>query len=420
MWQAWGEGVGSSNRAGIIFSGLRMALGCAAAFYFPSSVRAAPLDAVPAFQPYVGYSWAYDDNVLGLPNEELAARLTGSRNMGDRSRTAQAGLLIDKTFDHQHLSGKIGLNDTKYNRFSDLNNQGQDISLAWNWHIGLHLDGDLTTSYVRSLTPFMDFHQFERNLRTQRATAFDVRWRFHPSWRVDTAAGTSATDYSLLSQQANDRRYRYAETGTDYLAQSGSTFGLVVRHGQGEYRVPVQISNAAHSNDFKQNELKARINWLLSGQTRLEFLGGAVSRTHESLGYRDYRGFNARTSVTWNASGKSTLAASLYREIGATDDITALYALVKGASLTGTMVVSEKVSTQLQVSRERRQFRRVAEFAQAPQYSDSVRIIGWTVNYSPVEKLLLRGTIYHDAKTANLADLGFTRKGGSVSAEYRF
>ncbi|UUZ49878.1 hypothetical protein LP420_06980 [Massilia sp. B-10] len=73
----------------------------------------------------------------------------------------------------------------------------KDLRVNWNWHLGDHLDGNLGTSYVKALAPFVNFHGRERNLRSERRQFADAGYLLHPSWRLRAggvvALGASST-----------------------------------------------------------------------------------------------------------------------------------------------------------------------------------------------------------------------------------
>lgn len=127
-------------------------------------------------RPYVGYGFGQDDNVLG-------AGATGD-SVSSSLRRAEAGVLLDKRFSQQAVSAALRFTHTTYAQLPELNNDGKDLLLNWNWHVGNRLDGNIGSTYVQSLAPFVNFHGRERNLRVDRREFVDGGWLLHPSWRM--------------------------------------------------------------------------------------------------------------------------------------------------------------------------------------------------------------------------------------------
>ena len=129
----------------------------------PLSLAVASLFAAPAmaaapdsFKPYVSVGVTHDDNLFHLNNSDLGAALIGTRDLGDTSRRLGVGIDIEKQLSQQRLFASLNASRTQYNHFTQLNNDGKDLSAHLNWHLGSHIDGNVGGSYVESLTPVVD------------------------------------------------------------------------------------------------------------------------------------------------------------------------------------------------------------------------------------------------------------------------
>lgn len=371
-------------------------------------------------RPYASYLIAYDDNVLGLPGGAASQAMTGDDDRSDTSKTASGGLMLENKIGQQHLNANLGLSATRYDRLRQLDHQGRNLSAQWNWHIGRHIDGNLGATYLRSLAPFTDFHQPEKNLRAQRRQDFDARWRFHPTWQVRGGLGQSEVSYNLQSQRSNEREEEYGEAGIDYVARSGSTFGVLVRHGRGKYPNPVQIGALVISNDYEQDEVRGRVDWLSTGKTRLLFSGGAVSRKHAMFAARDFRGSNARLSIDWLATGKLSVSAAVWRELGPVDDMFTAYSVNRGISIAPKWVITEKVQTEVQLRYEERDFRQSRAFLPTSDFTDTLKSASWSLQYMPAFRWLVQTSVFHTSKNAAAEQSSFTRNGLNASVQYQF
>ncbi|RZM08267.1 MAG: hypothetical protein EOO88_50480 [Pedobacter sp.] len=232
-------------------------------------VQLALAQTTDTLRPFARYSVMYDDNVLGLPSEVSAIDVIGLESKSDMSQTWEAGVLLDKKFGRQYFTGSLKAGKTKYDTYTALNFDGRDLVGNWNWFLENHLQGNIGASYAKGLTPFTDFHQLVRNVRTQQREYFDAAWRLHPSWRVKTAASKYQLNYDLLSQQPANRAENRYDLGLDYLARSGSSAGLVLVNTRGTYPNRLQLGSAELSNSYQQDEIKTNIDWRVSGKTRL-------------------------------------------------------------------------------------------------------------------------------------------------------
>jgi exopolysaccharide biosynthesis operon protein EpsL len=368
-------------------------------------------------RPYVGYAVAHDDNVLGAgdgvdrPGEVVSST----------SRRAEAGVLVDKRIGQQALSAALQFTRTSYEQLPELNNDGKDLRLNWNWHVGNHLDGNVGATYVQALAPFVNFHGRERNLRSERREFADGRWLLHPSWRMRAGVSRDTLAYDLDAQQAGNRVENVGELGLDYLAHSGSTIGTQLRHTRGEFPNRQQLGALSVDNSYDQDELKAKVSWLITGKTQLQFLGGLVQRKHDAFAARDYRGLNARLNANWQASAKLGVALASWREIGALDDVTASYTLNQGASLGSTWDLSDKLRLDGQLKHETSDYSGTAVIASLlPERKDTVRRATFGLVYKPTVHLRLGAQAYHDERRSTLAGNSYPTTGLLLNSRYEF
>jgi exopolysaccharide biosynthesis operon protein EpsL len=366
-------------------------------------------------RPYVGYAVAHDDNLLGASDGADGAAQSST------SRLTGAGVLVDKQFSQQALTAALHFTRIRYDRLPELNNDAKDLRANWNWHVGNYLDGDIGASYVEALAPFVNFHARERNVRSERREFGEGRWLLHPSWRARAGASRSTLEYELASQQGGNRVEQVGELGLDYLARSGSTVGTQLRHTRGHYPNRQQVDALSVDNSYTQDELKAKVNWLITGKTQLQFLGGLVERKHDAFAARDYRGVNARANVNWQASAKLGVALGAWREIGALDDVTTSYTLNRGVSLGSVWDVTEKVRIDAQFKHETSDFSGTAVVSSTlPERKDTVRRAALKVVYRATRHLQLGAQAYRNERRSTLAGNSYPGSGLQLSSKYEF
>lgn len=362
-------------------------------------------------RPYVGYAVAHDDNLLGA----------GEGAEATTSRQAGAGMLVDKSFSQQRLTAALHWNRIRYDRLAELDNDARDLRANWNWHMGNHVDGDIGVSYVEALAPFVNFHARERNVRAERREFADGRWLLHPSWRMRAGVSRSTLDYELASQQGGNRVEKVSELGLDYLARSGSTVGTQLRHTRGRYPNRVQVDALSVDNSYQQDEFKAKVNWLITGKTQLQFLGGLVRRKHDAFAARDYSGVNARAHASWQPSARLGVSLGTWREIGALDDVTTSYTLNRGTSLGAVWDITDKVRIDGLFKRETSDYSGTAAVSSAlPERKDTVRRAALKLVYRVTSHLQLGAQAYRNERRSTLAGNSYPGSGLQLSSRYEF
>jgi exopolysaccharide biosynthesis operon protein EpsL len=372
--------------------------------------------------PYADYALSYEDNLLRLHDSATAKATLGTDNMSDTVRRATAGLRFDKELGRQHLSANIGVNRTNYDRYRQLENTGKDLFANWNWQLGNNFSGNLGVSYLEGLTPYEDFRALEPNIRRQQRNNVDAAWRLHPNWRVVGAYSRYVLTYDLDAQRANNRTLDTTEFGVDYLARTNSTIGLQARHTRGGYPNSETLGSLFADNSYDQNEFKAKVDWRVTGKSRIQFVGGWVQRKHDAFPTRDFNGVNARLIGDSAVTGKVGVALNAWREIGAVDDLAANYALTHGLSLTSNWNVSPKVHVDGAIRIEERDYNGVTALAGlAPSdRSDRYRKLTLGVTYQPSRHVQVAASVFHDILNSNITQLGYRANGVQVNARYEF
>ncbi|AIY42106.1 hypothetical protein LT85_2948 [Collimonas arenae] len=378
-----------------------------------------PPDAVT---PYAGYGISYDNNLLRLPDSASAQAMGIGSNLSDITHRYLFGLAVDKSLSQQHLTANVNVAKVDYDRFDQLNHLEKNLAANWNWHAGNQFQGNVGVNYSQGLTPFIDFHLLERNLRTQEDVYADGAWLFHPSWRVRAGVTYSKLWYDLESQRPGDNSKNQEELGLDYLAASGSTIGLQLRHTRADYPTPELDSGVPVFNGYDQNEIKGKVDWLLTGKTTLHFLGGWVSRKQDEFPVRNFSGINTRVSADWSPTGKIDVSVAGWREIGAVDDVSTVYSLNHGASIASAWQYSDKVRLVAQYKYEKRDFSQsaAAGIFSATNPNDALRNMALSVIYNPTLHWRVQLSGVRSTQILNNAPGGYVSNGVMFNTRYSF
>ena len=369
---------------------LRQLLVCAGVVA-SASASAGPNDPLHV---YGGLGYSYDDNLLRVADGEPAFDNT----RGDSTRQATVGLIFEKQYSRQRILAQAKLTKVQFGHFRQLDYDGKDFLSTLTWQLGNQLSGHTGVAYNQVLAPYNDFSTDQRNLRTVKRYFIDGNWRFHPSWQVRAGFSSDKIEYDLLTQRFNNRKEDGIETGIDYIAKSSSTVGLQFRQLKGKYPVLRPYGTILVDDGFTQDEAKLKVNWLVSGVTQLQFLGGWVRREHAYFVARDASGANGRLTMTWSPRPKVSLTAAAWREFTAVESNLASYSLSKGTSLQAAYALSDRIRIDGQMRYENRNFDGAVintniDFADRNHYAT----LGLT--YSPAPTVQLAVSTFHDDRS---------------------
>lgn len=363
-------------------------------------------------RPYVGLAFTHEDNITGVTNDAAAG---GTPRVSDTVRRLDAGVIFDKMVGRQHLTAEANLSRNEFQDNGNLDYTGRDVRANWRWRVGDHIDGDLGASYSRALSSLQEFFDPALNLRAQLPTIrtqdrqyLNAAWQFHPSARVRGGVSRYALDYDNAAQQAGNRRVNEAVLGMDYLARSGSTAGLEVRHAEGDFPF-------SPGTNYEQQEINARVEWKITGKTDLQFVAGWVERDNDAPALRDYSGFNGRVGAVWRATGKTTVNAVAWRDIAARDDLTATFSVNKGVSVGVGWEVTAKSRVDGYVLREERDYS-----AAGAAREDTVGNASLTLTYYPLRNLRLQATVFHTDVDSSAPFVAYRNKGMTLGTRLEF
>ncbi len=381
---------------------------------------ASPAHAVlsDTIHPFVSATYSYEDNLLRLPDGVPGPQ--GSRS--DTLTQLQAGVLFERPIGRQVLTGQAKVSRVSFNHYDQFNYNGKDASLEWQWFVLNNFSGHVGAAYSQVLTPFTDYHSSERNLRTSRHEYVDGNWRFHPSWQVHAGLSTFKYSYDLASQRFIDRKEDAEDVGVDYLAASGSRFGVLARHAKGSYPNQPLVNGVMIDNGYSQDELKANIFWLLNGVTQVQVLAGWARREHNYFTGYDASGANGRVTVYWQPLGKVKFTASAWREFQAVESTLVNSSLNKGVSVGANWDISAKLKANALARHERRDFNIINAVVLAGEPSDSGNLLQAGLTYTPLSSVQLNVSTFRDTRTGSAyAGTGaYTAKGVSLTATGQF
>lgn len=380
-------------------------------------------------RPYASASYSYDSNMRRFSSSEQAQRSTGSSKLSDTMLYKEVGIILDKRISQQLLYVDAAFNRSSFNRNSELDSSGKEITAKWNWHLGREWEGNFQVYHKEAMVPFADFRvdtpgQLGLNLRTQERKTFDAAWRFHSNWRVRTAFHRYEVQYSAEAQKVANFDENSQELGLDYIASSGSRVGLVYRNAQGDRAQDRPaffpgIGLVLINNDYKQQSLKADIDWLFSGKTRLEFLGGYVSRKHDSFSERDFSGFNARTNFNWAVTGKTSLKGSVWRDANALSVVTSSYVVHSGISAGVAWAATNKVTVSGKANVEKLEFQGDVT-GQDFNRTDNNKSVSVGLIYRPTMSWNISTFLNRNLRDSSIENLNYQSTSLSLTGQYEF
>jgi exopolysaccharide biosynthesis operon protein EpsL len=352
------------------------------------------------FTPYVGAGLTYVDNLFRLSDEQMRI----DKDSADTARSVIGGLRFERPVGRQLLNATAEFSSVKYDRNSQLNYLGKNVSGEWHWFVAEHFEGHIGGLYVEELPSFSDFHVFQRNLRITKRQYVDGSWRFHPSWQSRLSYVKEQYSYDLPALRASNREDESVIANFDYLAASGSTIGVQFRRLKDSFPNGQLLSTDLFAGGYVQQEAKVNVLWLATGTTQVTFLGGYVQRKQQSNSDRTDTGTNARLVVNWAPTGRVKAVGQAWREFAPIEGVLVSSSLNTGASAGATWDYAETFQVLANLKRERRKFVPVstADTSFASGYpGDITNSASVGLIYKPLRSVSLKLGVFRDKRSGN-------------------
>ncbi|MFC4933128.1 XrtB/PEP-CTERM-associated polysaccharide biosynthesis outer membrane protein EpsL [Massilia sp. GCM10023247] len=367
--------------------------------FLVGAVVSMPACAIPGtgLDLYGRIGWARDDNLLRIAENAPAF----DNRRADAWITTEFGAVYDQTWRRQRLLAAAKLSKVKFDHFRQLDYDGKDLQATWFWQLGKRFEGQLGATYVQTLAPYTDFRSDQRNLRRQRRGFFEGAWKLHPRWEARTALSRERFDYELAVQSYNDRTEDVFELEGRYLARGDSSVGLVLRRIEGRFPNRRPFTQSLLTDDFTQDELKARVDWKAGGILTIQALAGYARRSQPSFGSGHTSGFNGRVTALYEPHGKLAYRASVWRDFAPLESTLVSYTLNKGVGAGATWNASAKVRVEADVVYERRNYNPRAGFDAAGGLDDTLRSATLKASWAVRRKILLSAAFAHQARSGS-------------------
>jgi exopolysaccharide biosynthesis operon protein EpsL len=285
------------------------------------------------FTPYVRGLYGYDSNLFRLQNDQEANAVLGTTDTSESFYTLAAGMDVNLRVSRQVIRAHAEYNQTWFSQYKLLDYDGRDAYLKWDWLVGSVARGDVGIAETLTQASYTNVKQPVSNLIRTRQRFFHAAIKLDNPWLVKFGAERVDTDNNASVQQALDATVDSVNAGVQYTSSKGSTVELISRRSDGQYPNRQLIELAPIDNDYLQWDNGVAVAWAPSVKTQVSGRLNYTQRNYAEVPQRDFSGLTGLLAMDWMVTGKTTLRASLHRDIGALENDTASYTLNQGIAL---------------------------------------------------------------------------------------
>lgn len=366
-------------------------------------------DRLDTFAPYVRGLYGYDSNLFRLQNDQSAKAVLGTTDTSETFHTLGAGMDVNLRISRQVIQAHAEVNQTRFDKYSQLNYDGRDTYLQWNWLVGDLAAGNIGIAESVTQASFVNIQQPINNLIRTRKTFFNGAVNVGAPWKVKLGVDRTNISNDAAIQQALDSTIDTVSAGVQYQTRKGTQVEWVSQRSDGKYPNPQIVGQAPVSNGYEQWDNGVKMHWSATEKTALSGRLNYTQRSYTDLPQRNFSGITGRLAMDWFVTAKTTLKAALYRDIGAVIYPTASYAVDQGASFGATWAPTVKVGVDVQFRHDRINYTGDPGFilTAAPARRDQLNSIQAGVNYKVLRNTTLGLVVQRGVVHSNQALMSY-------------
>jgi len=341
-----------------------------------------------------------DSNFLRAPDAKAV-----SDRIGSQSLTVAAAL----PYSQQLLEFDANIAHYQHQTLTQFDFTSQNYGAAWHWSLTPSLLGSLRTKHTESLNSTADsVDPNQRNKNTSNVDTLNAAYLLGGPWQLlgEYTRLTSTNEHAVLG--TSDTRNHAFTAGVGYTPSAGNSLNYAYRSesgtSTGDYRYSAHMLVATHA---------------LSQVTTLRGRLGYVEQRFSANPELDFNGPIGALEATWQATGKTTIAAAWQRELSSFQTQNSTYAQTDTLSLTPTWRISTKLSMALQYTRGVRSSRGSIN-GLAGNREDQTRDTAWTLQWQPRHYFNLKWSVASSSRTSNVADQNYNAQMTSLGVQFLY
>src|ERR1035438_4050252 len=310
---------------GAVAALLGLAGGSAWAQAADAATAASPSEPSPYYVG-VSQSFTHDSNVYSVPS-----------GPGDSYSTTSLLGGFDQRLGRQRVFGNANVGLNRYRDQTQLDNTSYQAAAGLDWETLYDLAGNLGVALSRQLVPpgvTNSVPEQASNIGQTQSVNASARWGGPSLLTLEATLGYSKVDYSAPAYVASDSRAETASLATYYRPGAALRLGLAARIV--DTRSPQAFFDPANgtyqSNSVKSNNLDFLVDYDVSGLLTANARLSYTKQTNSASNVPGFSGLTGSLSLTWKATGKTSLTLDAARNAGLQATPFTAYSVVPGAS----------------------------------------------------------------------------------------
>ena len=365
------------------------------------------------FNVIAGVSRKHDNNLFLSPSSRRSDNIT----------KAYAGIQLDKLYSMQRFKVNYTINSYRYQNNNRLNYNAHNYNAAWLWTLTPYLKGVLSADRKEQLNDFQDYRNFTlvniKNVRVTQNQHFEADFSPHGIWHLLGGVTRSEQTNSQTFNEQDDFSMNSLDEGLKYSFRSGSSITLMGHQRQGKYGRRVSNPISLFDTGFNENEGEVKLDWLISGKSRINLRTAYVTRDHDHFSQRDFSGMEGGLDYSWMPTGKIRLTLSALSDLSSYWNNDSSYTRYNTLSISPAYALSDKITLRARASISERTFLGGGTIPSSHRV-DKGRSASIGIDWTPWRSVTIGGNLVRSSRNSNAPGLDYTDTTAEIDANILF
>lgn len=367
---------------------------------------------------FVAETATWDSNVFRLSRNLVPQTLLGTSNLGDRILTTSVGVNADIPMSLQRFQGSYQRFWTRYNRFNQLDFDGDLWRVAWLWAVTSELTGDVGYDEATGLASFATFRGTTPDVIHTRHAFASANWQMNARWLAYAGLNGIERKHEDPARRVNDLVAKVAEARVSYVTPRENRVGVALRYEDGGAPETRLFQGIPFDNAYTQVGLGVVGRWELSPHSRFDGRVDYIKRKYDQFTQRNYSGPAWGFTYTWLPSPKFTMPVTVRRDIAPLEDVQTTFVLATGVSIKPRWQMSEKVA--LVGSADYSRWKYHGDPIVGGDFEHNVRAASVGFAWTPFQRVVITGAVSREARTSNLVNADYQTTITTLDAKVGF
>lgn len=369
----------------------------------------------------VGGGLRYDSNVFRTPDGVQTRLADGTTGRSDMIATTNVGATVILPVSRQQFIVNADFNMARYDKFSALDFNGQDLRALWRWEAGSWLSGDLGVARSKALANFATTIGSNRNVRTTDQQFFTLNYPFHTNWRANVGATESTTRHSDPTNRQSDNDTSSRSVGIQYFTGAQNYIGLQGTTLETRYNNLFTVGGRPFNNSYDQNSVAAVAGYSPTSLTRVQGTLGRTRREPQQAGQPEITGTTGSVLMNWRPTAATALNVDYTRDFGPAIDVITASSRANTLTIAPTWIVTEKVTLVGTLRRQERDYSDNTGIVQGGSARhDRIDAYGLVAVWRPLQRTVVNLSAQREQRHSNTPGQDYTANVLSATVQFAF